>query len=158
MTMKNEMYLLTSLFLLQMDIPSLVYLNFQHDEPQQLAPTDIPQANVVLEPGHSPLYWARLKSSGQDLRGVLQLARYTLDDLEQHKSMYNTWTVIQGKIYNITPYIPFHLSWKHQEATKEWLEEMAPSSLVSTILIPCACIIFILFLSFISAGSCMGEC
>ncbi|KAI9278998.1 cytochrome b5-like heme/steroid binding domain-containing protein [Phascolomyces articulosus] len=63
---------------------------------------------VILEPGHSPLDWARLKSSGQDLRGVSQLGKYTLEDLKQHKSPDDAWTAIQGKVYNMTPYLKFH--------------------------------------------------
>ncbi|CAO3646103.1 unnamed protein product [Cunninghamella echinulata] len=62
----------------------------------------------MLEPGHSPLDWARLKTSGKDLRGVPQLGRYTLDDLKQHNTQNDAWTAIQGKVYNMTPYINFH--------------------------------------------------
>lgn len=84
---------------------------------------------VRLEPGHSPLDWAKLKSSGKDLRvsygsslydsssvikraifnqGVPQLGRYTLEDLRLHKTQDDAWTAIQGKVYNITPYLKFH--------------------------------------------------
>ncbi|CDH54182.1 cytochrome b5 [Lichtheimia corymbifera JMRC:FSU:9682] len=63
---------------------------------------------VILEPGHSPLDWARLKSSGKDLRGVTQLGRYTLEDIKQHRTEDDAWTAIQGKVYNITPYLKFH--------------------------------------------------
>ncbi|KAH7930697.1 hypothetical protein BV22DRAFT_1139150 [Leucogyrophana mollusca] len=44
---------------------------------------------VALAPGIGPLDWASLKSSGEDLRE-------------------NAWTAINGKVYNITPYLPFH--------------------------------------------------
>ncbi|EIE91857.1 hypothetical protein RO3G_16568 [Rhizopus delemar RA 99-880] len=63
---------------------------------------------VILEPGHSALDWAKLKSSGKDLRGVPQLGRYTLEDLKEHKTQEDAWTAIQGKVYNITPYLKFH--------------------------------------------------
>ena len=33
-----------------------------------LPPKNRPRQKVILEPGHSPLDWARLKSSGTDLR------------------------------------------------------------------------------------------
>lgn len=62
----------------------------------------------MLEPGHSALDWARLKSSGQDLRGVDQLGRYTLEDIRQHRTLEDAWTAIQGKVYNLTPYLKFH--------------------------------------------------
>ncbi|CAO3599256.1 unnamed protein product [Absidia cylindrospora] len=56
-----------------LNIPSLGVPEFPaRDGPQQLAAAATPQSKrrqkVMLEPGHSPLDWARLKSSGQDLR------------------------------------------------------------------------------------------
>ncbi|KAL0084941.1 cytochrome b5-like heme/steroid binding domain-containing protein [Phycomyces blakesleeanus] len=82
------------------------------DGPQRLvaAATKQPKnrQKVRLEPGHSPLDWARLKSSGKDLRGVSQLSRYTLDDIKRHNTLADAWTAIQGKVYNITPYLKFH--------------------------------------------------
>ncbi|RCI03249.1 hypothetical protein CU098_008713 [Rhizopus stolonifer] len=52
---------------------------------------------VRLEPGHSPLDWAKLCNSGQDLRGVPQLGRYTLEEVRQHRTQEDAWTAIQGK-------------------------------------------------------------
>lgn len=81
--------------------------------PPQQAPTsllDAPVARkkVVLEPGCSPLDWARLKQS-TDLRGgVSTLLRVTPSELKRHNTMEDAWTAIQGKVYNITPYIRFH--------------------------------------------------
>jgi len=81
--------------------------------PPQQAPTrhlDVPVARkkVVLEPGCSPLDWARLKQS-TDLRGgVSTLIRVTPSELQKHNTKEDAWTAIQGKVYNITPYIRFH--------------------------------------------------
>ncbi|KAJ7261816.1 cytochrome b5-like heme/steroid binding domain-containing protein [Mycena haematopus] len=63
---------------------------------------------VALAPGHSPLDWAVLKSSGVDLRGVDTLMRIPPSELKQHRSKDDAWTAINGKVYNITPYLPFH--------------------------------------------------
>ncbi|KAF8206257.1 cytochrome b5-like heme/steroid binding domain-containing protein [Mycena galopus ATCC 62051] len=52
-------------------------------------PSNKKREKVALTPGHSPLDWAALKSSGTDLR----------DD---------AWTAINNKVYNITAYLPFH--------------------------------------------------
>jgi cytochrome b involved in lipid metabolism len=41
-------------------------------------------------------------------KGVPQLGRYTLEDLKEHKTQEDAWTAIQGKVYNITPYLKFH--------------------------------------------------
>ncbi|RUS18807.1 cytochrome b5-like heme/steroid binding domain-containing protein [Endogone sp. FLAS-F59071] len=81
--------------------------------PQRLVAAATPQPKkrkkVALEPGHSALDWARLKSSGEDLRGgVTQLGKYTLSDLKLHKSEGDAWTALNGKVYNITPYLKFH--------------------------------------------------
>ncbi|KAK7436985.1 hypothetical protein VKT23_006729 [Stygiomarasmius scandens] len=63
---------------------------------------------VALAPGHSPLDWAALKSSGQDLRGVETLMRITPSVLKQHNKRDDAWSAFNGKVYNITPYLPFH--------------------------------------------------
>ncbi|KAK9719599.1 hypothetical protein K7432_004703 [Basidiobolus ranarum] len=80
--------------------------------PQMVAPLQTRKkprrVKVALEPGHSPLDWAKLKNSGADLRGVSSIGKYTLEDIKQHKSDTDAWCAIQGKVYNITAYINFH--------------------------------------------------
>ncbi|KAJ7126846.1 cytochrome b5-like heme/steroid binding domain-containing protein [Mycena epipterygia] len=66
------------------------------------------RAMVALAPGHSPLDWAALKSSGADLRGVDNLMRIPPSVLKQHRSKDDAWSAFNGKVYNITPYLPFH--------------------------------------------------
>ncbi|KAJ6623951.1 cytochrome b5-like heme/steroid binding domain-containing protein [Mycena sp. CBHHK59/15] len=66
------------------------------------------RGKVALAPGHSPLDWAALKSSGADLRGVDTLMRIPPSVLRQHKSKDDAWSAFNGKVYNITPYLPFH--------------------------------------------------
>ncbi|KAG6865783.1 hypothetical protein C0991_011775 [Blastosporella zonata] len=63
---------------------------------------------VALAPGHSPLDWASLKSSGTDLRGVDSLSRIPPSVLKQHNKRDDAWSVFYGKVYNITPYLAFH--------------------------------------------------
>ncbi|THH17898.1 hypothetical protein EW146_g3004 [Bondarzewia mesenterica] len=64
---------------------------------------------VALAPGHSPLDWAILKSSGADLRGgAEQLMRITPSMLKQHNKPDDAWSAFNGRVYNITPYLPFH--------------------------------------------------
>jgi len=62
----------------------------------------------ALAPGCGPLDWAKLKSSGQDLRGVDSLMRIPLSELKKHNKREDAWTAINGKVYNITSYLPFH--------------------------------------------------
>jgi len=64
---------------------------------------------VMLAPGHSTLDWANLKGSGADLRGgVTSLLRVTPSMLKEHNKKDDAWTAINGKVYNMTPYLPFH--------------------------------------------------
>ncbi|KAG2234495.1 cytochrome b5-like heme/steroid binding domain-containing protein [Thamnidium elegans] len=92
----------------ELDVPEFPARN----GPQRLvaAATKQPRnrEKVRLEPGHSPLDWAKLVSSGKDLRGVPCFGRYTLEEIRKHKSPEDAWTAIQGKVYNITPYLKFH--------------------------------------------------
>ncbi|WVQ73422.1 hypothetical protein IAR50_002994 [Cryptococcus sp. DSM 104548] len=66
------------------------------------------KGKVALAPGHSPLDWARLTSSGQNLRGVNTFQRVTLAELKEHNTPDDAWSVFNGMVYNITPYLPFH--------------------------------------------------
>ncbi|EFR04492.1 hypothetical protein MGYG_07500 [Nannizzia gypsea CBS 118893] len=69
---------------------------------------------VILEPGHSPLDWAALTSNPRNnLRGAglpPTLIRVTPSMLKQHNGRKGSdaWTSYQGKVYNITPFVPFH--------------------------------------------------
>ncbi|KAK6465488.1 cytochrome b5-like heme/steroid binding domain-containing protein [Scheffersomyces coipomensis] len=71
---------------------------------------------VVLKPGHSPLDWGALnrKTPKHILRGVPantpppQIIKISKDELKKHKVQHDCWTCINGKVFNITPYIDFH--------------------------------------------------
>ncbi|GJE88574.1 cytochrome b5 domain-containing protein [Phanerochaete sordida] len=63
---------------------------------------------VALAPGHGPLDWANLKKSGTDLRGVEQLTRVTPSMLKAHNKRDDAWSAFNGKVYNITHYLPYH--------------------------------------------------
>ncbi|KAJ3557607.1 hypothetical protein NM688_g1386 [Phlebia brevispora] len=63
---------------------------------------------VALAPGHGPLDWANLKKSGTNLRGVNSLMRITPSMLKQHNKREDAWSAFHGKVYNITPYLPYH--------------------------------------------------
>ncbi|KAG6369681.1 cytochrome b5 [Boletus reticuloceps] len=67
-----------------------------------------PSRKVALAPGYGPLDWASLKSSGRDLRGVETLLRIPPSVLKLHNKKEDAWTAINGKVYNITPYLPYH--------------------------------------------------
>ncbi|OJJ46958.1 hypothetical protein ASPZODRAFT_166226 [Penicilliopsis zonata CBS 506.65] len=87
-----------------------------------LAPTKVtlkpskPKRNnkVNLQPGFSPLDWAALTANPNNkLRGANLppgLIKVTPSMLKAQNGRKGTdvWTSYQGKVYNITPYVPFH--------------------------------------------------
>jgi cytochrome b involved in lipid metabolism len=73
-----------------------------------------PRKKVLLTPGHSPLDWARLTSSPTaNLRGLppstpyLRVPPSLLKQYTGRKGK-DAWTVLGGKVYNMTPYLPYH--------------------------------------------------
>jgi cytochrome b involved in lipid metabolism len=72
--------------------------------------TPNPRQKVVLKPGHSPLDWASLQKSHTNLSGVDSLVRVTPSMLKEKNGRKGkpAWSSYQGKVYNITPYLPFH--------------------------------------------------
>ncbi|TPX37939.1 hypothetical protein SeMB42_g06791 [Synchytrium endobioticum] len=78
-------------------------------ETSALAPSR--RKKVVLPPGHSPLDWAKLKSSSSvNLRGVdtPALLKIPPSELVKHKSKDDLWICVRGKVYNCTRYVDFH--------------------------------------------------
>ncbi|KAF1913863.1 hypothetical protein BDU57DRAFT_325645 [Ampelomyces quisqualis] len=68
------------------------------------------RGKVLLSPGHSPLDWAHLQKSGKNLSGVDTLMRVTPAMLKEKNGRKGkpAWSTYQGKVYNISPYLPFH--------------------------------------------------
>ncbi|KAF1974314.1 hypothetical protein BU23DRAFT_114292 [Bimuria novae-zelandiae CBS 107.79] len=68
------------------------------------------RGKVLLSPGHSPLDWANLQRSSKNLSGVPSLLRVTPSMLKEHNGRKGkpAWSSYEGKVYNITPYLPFH--------------------------------------------------
>ncbi|KAI9468734.1 hypothetical protein LPJ78_005215 [Coemansia sp. RSA 989] len=67
-----------------------------------------PRRKVFIKPGFSQLDWMRLSTSGEDLRGVNELQMLTLDEVAKHNKRDDCWTVICGRVYNVTRYLDFH--------------------------------------------------
>lgn len=76
------------------------------------APIKTPNSRgkILLSPGHSPLDWANLQRSGKNLAGVASLLRVTPSMLKENNGRKGkpAWSSYEGKVYNITPYLPFH--------------------------------------------------
>ena len=67
------------------------------------------RGKILLSPGHSPMDWAAL-SRNSNLAGVPSLQRVTPSQLKTMTGRKGkpAWSSYQGKVYNITPYLPFH--------------------------------------------------
>lgn len=73
-----------------------------------------PRLKVLLTVGHSPLDWAYLSGKPDvNLRGLppstpyLRVPPSLLRQYTGRKGK-DAWTVLGGKVYNITPYLPYH--------------------------------------------------
>ncbi len=67
----------------------------------------VARGKVALAPGHSPLDWARLKTSA-DLRQVSSFMRITPSQLLAHRKKGDLWMALGGRVYNVTRYVDFH--------------------------------------------------
>src|SRR6201999_1863147 len=77
-------------------------------------PKKLASKQAILEPGYSPLDWAALTANlSSNMRGkdapeqLIKVAPSRLKKQNGRKGR-DAWTSFQGKVYNITPYLPFH--------------------------------------------------
>lgn len=65
---------------------------------------------VALKPGFSLMDWMRLCNSSTDLAGRqgAPLRAITMEEVQQHRTEHDAWSVFFGKVYNITPYLHYH--------------------------------------------------
>ncbi|KAM0716131.1 hypothetical protein Q7P37_008645 [Cladosporium fusiforme] len=69
------------------------------------------KGKILLSPGHSPMDWAALsRSPTANLAGVPSLQRVTPSHLKTMTGRKGkpAWSSYHGKVYNLTPYLPFH--------------------------------------------------
>lgn len=55
--------------------------------------------------------WTRLLASSTDLaqrKGQPVRKKIAWKEIRQHRHVYDGWTVIKGKVYNISPYLAYH--------------------------------------------------
>mmetsp|Transcript_10308 Transcript_10308/g.22135 ORF Transcript_10308/g.22135 Transcript_10308/m.22135 type:complete len:283 (+) Transcript_10308:260-1108(+) len=67
--------------------------------------------SVPLEKGYSQMDWLRLTRQHPNLNGLNgkpPRKDITMEEVRQHGNLSDAWTVFNGKVYAITPYLKFH--------------------------------------------------
>ncbi|KAL8555366.1 hypothetical protein ACS0TY_003251 [Phlomoides rotata] len=70
-----------------------------------------PRAKVPFEKGYSQMDWLKLTRTHPDLAGLKGQSNkrfISLSEVKEHQSEDSMWTVLKGRVYNITPYMKFH--------------------------------------------------
>lgn len=70
-----------------------------------------PRAKVPFEKGYSQMDWLKLTRSHPDLAGLKGKSNrrlISMDEVRQHQTEGQMWTVLKGRVYNISPYMKFH--------------------------------------------------
>ncbi|PIN08561.1 Flavohemoprotein b5+b5R [Handroanthus impetiginosus] len=71
----------------------------------------VPRAKVPYEKGYSQMDWLKLTRTHPDLAGLEGQSNrrlISMKEVKQHQSEGSMWTVLKGRVYNITPYMKFH--------------------------------------------------
>ncbi|KAG5519610.1 hypothetical protein PMAC_001765 [Pneumocystis sp. 'macacae'] len=94
--------------------PIKPHINVQSRTHEQLSIPPVPiratrlSHHVHIAPGYSTLDWEQLKRTSFFSKTKKPLLYITLAELQLHCQINDAWTALNGKVYDITPYIPFH--------------------------------------------------
>ncbi|CAN0901849.1 Cytochrome b5 domain-containing protein RLF [Linum grandiflorum] len=78
---------------------------------KQPAKKPVARAKVPFEKGYSQMDWLNLTRTHPDLAGLKGESNrrlIPLSEVKQHRSEGSMWTVLKGRVYNLTPYMKFH--------------------------------------------------
>ncbi|KAJ0233906.1 Cytochrome b5 domain-containing protein RLF [Hirschfeldia incana] len=71
----------------------------------------ITRTKVPFEKGYSQMDWLKLTRTHPDLAGLKGESNrrlISMDEVKKHKTGDSMWTVLKGRVYNISPYMNFH--------------------------------------------------
>ncbi|CAH8321224.1 unnamed protein product [Eruca vesicaria subsp. sativa] len=71
----------------------------------------ITRTKVPFEKGYSQMDWLKLTRTHPDLAGLKGESNrrlISMEEVKKHKTGDSMWTVLKGRVYNITPYMNFH--------------------------------------------------
>uniref|UniRef100_A0A2P2KT32 Cytochrome b5 reductase 4 n=1 Tax=Rhizophora mucronata TaxID=61149 RepID=A0A2P2KT32_RHIMU len=83
--------------------------NSKGQKPSARNPTA--RAKVPFEKGYSQMDWLKLTRTHPDLAGLKGQSNkrlISLNEVKQHHTEGSTWTVLKGRVYNLSPYMKFH--------------------------------------------------
>lgn len=69
------------------------------------------RAKVPFQIGYSHMDWLKITRTHPDLAGLKGQSNkrlIPLSEVKQHNTEDSMWTVLKGRVYNITPYMKFH--------------------------------------------------
>ncbi|KAI9745068.1 MAG: hypothetical protein M1818_001346 [Claussenomyces sp. TS43310] len=94
-------------------MPSRTASSLLPPPPSSAGPPARRRGKIQLSPGHSPLDWAALCSSSPSLSGLPADAPYlrvppSLLKRFDGRRGRDAWTVLGGRVYNVSPYLPYH--------------------------------------------------
>ncbi|XP_021906033.1 cytochrome b5 domain-containing protein RLF isoform X2 [Carica papaya] len=81
------------------------------EEPKASVKKREARAKVPFEKGYSQMDWLKLTRTHPDLAGLNGQSNrrlISMNEVKQHKSEGSMWTVLKGRVYNISPYMKFH--------------------------------------------------
>ena len=85
------------------------------------------RVKVQLKPGFHLTDWVRLSQASNDLsgRGDKPIRKISMKELSEHRTKYDCWIAYNGRVYNVSPYLPYHpggddviLQWGGKDCTK----------------------------------------
>ncbi|KAL7616865.1 hypothetical protein Lser_V15G03926 [Lactuca serriola] len=85
--------------------------NNASQKPKSVGKKPVSRAKVPYQIGYSHMDWLKVTRTHPDLAGLKGQSNkrvISLSEVKQHQSEDSMWTVLKGRVYNITPYMKFH--------------------------------------------------
>ncbi|XVF33710.1 hypothetical protein REPUB_Repub17cG0191600 [Reevesia pubescens] len=81
------------------------------EKPKSYTREPAPQTKVPFEKGYSQMDWLKLTQTHPDLAGLKGQSNrrlISMSEVKQNQTEGSMWTVLKGRVYNISPYMKFH--------------------------------------------------